>query len=344
MIRGWVKGLMACAVLLASHADSIAQAPDNFYAGKNIRIVVSGGGSYEAYARIFAHYLPGYIPGKPSIVVQEMPGGGGMRAASFLYNIAPRDGTVLGAVHGAVITSPLLTPDVADFDVTKFGWIGNATRDVYIGYVTRASKVQILEQAKTQQLIIGGTSLGSNGIDMAVIGREMFGLKLKIISGYKTSDETKLAMERGEIEGTVGTTLGSLKASGTFADGAVHIILQHGAKPHPELPDVPLFGDLAKSDVDRGVLDIMRVRGEFAKPYLAPPGMPVQRLEMLRKAFLSVTADAGFLADVARQHLEYDAPTSGADLQTEIDRISRTPHAAIERLVSVLATYNDGKN
>ncbi len=333
----------AAAFTLSLAAQSPASAQDNFYAGKVVRFVVSGGGAYEAYARLFAQYLPNYIPGKPAMIVQEMPGGGGIRAASFLNTVAPKDGTVLGALHGSVITAPLLQPGVADFDVTKFNWLGNASRDAYIGYVTKSSPVQSLEEAKTRELIVGGTSLGSNGIDMAIIGRDLFGLKFKIIPGYKTSDETKLAMERGEINGTVGSTWGSLKATDWVQRGAVKVILQHGAKPHPELLNVPLFGDYAKTDLDRQILDVMRVRGEFTRPYVAPPGVPKERVEMLRTAFMQVVRDPGFLADVARRGLEFDSPTSGADLTVEIERVSRTPPETIARLLQVLGSFNDGK-
>jgi len=317
-------------------------AQEDFYAGKTIRLVVSGGGAYEAFARLFARYLPAYIPGKPTIIVQEMPGGGGMRAASFLYNIAPRDGTVLGAVHGSVITAPLLSPGVADFEVNKFGWIGNATRDVYIGYVNKTSSVLSLEEAKTRQVIMGGTSLGSNGIDMAIIGRDLFGLKFKIISGYKTSVDTKLAMDRSEIDGTAGSTLGSLRTSGMLDNGAVKIIFQHGFAKHPDLPDVPLFSDLAKTDQEREMLNVMLARGEFAKPYLAPPGLPPQRLELLRTAFMRTTQDPGFLADVNKQKLEYDQPTSGEEFAQLIAKVLKTPQSTIDSLNKLLASYNDG--
>jgi tripartite-type tricarboxylate transporter receptor subunit TctC len=334
--------LIFCVMVLSFPLSGSLFAQEDFYAGKTIRLVVSGGGAYEAFARLFARYLPAYIPGKPTFVVQEMPGGGGMRAASFLYNIAPRDGTVLGAVHGSVITAPLLSPGVADFEVNKFGWIGNATRDVYIGYVNKTSSVLSLEEAKTRQVIMGGTSLGSNGIDMAIIGRDLFGLKFKIISGYKTSLDTKLAMDRSEIDGTAGSTLGSLRTSGMLDNGAVKIIFQHGFAKHPDLPDVPLFSDLAKTDQEREMLNVMLARGEFAKPYLAPPGLPPQRLELLRTAFMRTTQDPGFLADVNKQKLEYDQPTSGEEFAQLIAKVLKTPQSTIDSLNKLLASYNDG--
>lgn len=341
MLRNTVR-LLALAAAFAGIAQS-AQAQEANFAGKVIRIVVSGGGAYEAYARLFARHMPAHIPGKPAMIVQEMPGNGGIRAASFLHNIAPKDGTVIGAIHGAVITAPLLQPSVVDFDVTKFNWIGNATADVYIGYSTTASPVQSLEEAKTKEWIVGGTSLGSSGIDMAIIGRELFGLKLKIIPGYRTSDETKLAMERGEIHGTMGSTWGSLKTSDLLRRKAVKVILQHGAKPHPELADVPLFGDLAKNDTERQMLDVMRVRGEIAKPYLTPPGVPAPVVDMFRQAFSKTVADKAFVDEVTKINLEFDLPMDGAALQSEVERIAKTSPQAIARLTAMLNTFNDGK-
>lgn len=334
--------LVMTTIALSLALLSSPRAQEDFYAGKTIRLIVSGGGAYEAFARNFARYMPAYLPGKPNIVVQEMPGGGGMRAGSYLYNIAPRDGTVIGAVHGSVITAPLLSPGIADFDVNKFGWIGNATRDVYIGYVNKTASVQSLEESKTRQVIMGGTSLGSNGIDMAIIGRDLFGLKFKIISGYKTSVDTKLAMDRNEIDGTAGSTLGSLKTSGMMDNGSVKIIFQHGFAKHPDLPDVPLFSDLAKTDTEREMLNVMLARGEFAKPYLAPPDLPPQRLELLRTAFMRTTQDPGFIADVTKQKLEYDQPTSGQDLAVLIAKVLNTSPTTIDRLNKLLTTYNDG--
>jgi tripartite-type tricarboxylate transporter receptor subunit TctC len=337
-----LKALALTAALAAGFATQAGAQETNF-AGKVIRIVVSGGGAYEAYARLVARHMPAFIPGKPSMIVQEMPGNGGIRAASFLHNIAPKDGTVIGAIHGAVITAPLLQPSVVDFDVTKFNWIGNATEDVYIGYVTAASPVHSLEEAKTKEWIVGGTSLGSSGIDMAIIGKELFGLKLKIIPGYRTSDETKLAMERGEIQGTMGSTWGSLKTSDLLRRKAVKVILQHGAKPHPELKDIPLFGDLARNETEKQMLDVMRVRGEIAKPYLTPPGVPAPVVGMFRQAFTKTMADKGFVDEVNRLNLEFDQPMDGVTLQAEVERISKTSPQAIGQLTRMLNAFNDGK-
>jgi tripartite-type tricarboxylate transporter receptor subunit TctC len=320
-----------------------AMGQNSFYAGKTVTIIVDGGGAYEAYARMLARHMPKYIPGHPNIIVQQMPGAGGVRAASFIYKVAPRDGTVIAGLHGAIITAPLLNPGVADFDARMFSWIGNVTRDTYTGYVWRTSPVQSLQEAKIKQLVVGGTSVGGNGIDMAILGKELFGLKLKIVSGYKTSAETKIALEKGEIEGTFANLLSSLKQTDWLAQGQVRIIVQHGGRKHRELPDVPLLRDLAQSDEERQIIDLMGVRDEIARPYLAPPGLPDARLAMLRRAFDTTLADPDFIAEMQRQRLEIDGPSTGEELAKAVDKIAQTPSAIVQRVIALFNRYKDAK-
>jgi tripartite-type tricarboxylate transporter receptor subunit TctC len=338
------RRLALCVLLAVTCAAAGEQAAaEDFYAGKTLSIIVDGGGAYEAYARMLAQHLPRYIPGRPAIIVQEMPGAGGVRAASYLYNIAPRDGTVLAGLHGAVITAPLLNPNAATFDVTRFSWIGNVTRDTYVGYVWHSSPVQSLEEAKSKQLVLGGTSVGGNGIDMAIVARDVFGLKVKIVSGYRTSAETKIAMERGEIDGTFANLWTSLKQTDWLAKGLVRVIVQHGSQKHPELPATPLFRDLARDDAERQMLDILGVREEITRPYLAPPEIPPERLQILRRAFAATVSDPAFLADMQRQRLEVEGSSGGEELAAVVERTARTPPAVVQRLVALFNNYRDNK-
>ena len=316
---------------------------EDFYAGKTVSIVVDGGGAYQAYARVLAQHLPKYIPGHPTFIVQEMPGAGGARAANFLYRIAPHDGTTIAGLHGAVLTAPLLNPEAATFDPSRFSWIGNVTHDTYVGYVWHTSPVQSLEEARTRQLVLGGTSLGGNGIDMAIVARDLFGLKFKIVSGYKTSAETKIALERGEIDGTFANLWSSLKQTDWVSRALVRVIVQHGSRKNPEIPDAPLLRSLAKDDAERQMLDILDVREEIARPYLAPPGLPAERLDTLRRAFDATVADAAFRADMQRQHLEIDGPLTGAELAAVVERISQTPPTVVQRLVAMFTAYREAR-
>ncbi|HEY4406015.1 MAG TPA: hypothetical protein VGN55_15315 [Xanthobacteraceae bacterium] len=341
----WFKARLALGALLAlGCAPARAQsAPESFYAGKTLSIIVDGGGAYEAYARMLAQYLPRYIPGRPTVIVQQMPGAGGVRAANYLYNVAPRDGTVIAGLHGAVLTAPLLSPGAATFDTTRFSWIGNVTRDTYVGYVWHTAPVQSLEEAKSKLLVLGGTSVGGNGIDMAIVARDVFGFKVKIVSGYKTSAETKIALERGEIDGTFANLWTSLKQTDWLARGLVRVIVQHGTQKHPELPATPLFRDFARSDAERQMLDVLGVREEITRPYLAPPEIPAERLALLRRAFDATVSDPAYLADMARQRLEVEGPSSGEELALVVDRIAKTPPAVVQRMVTLFANYKDAR-
>ena len=337
-LRILLSSLAVCAV-----AANQAGAADSFYAGKTVSLIVSGSGGYEGYARGFAKHMPKYIPGKPNIIVQVMPGGSGLRAANYLYNVAARDGSVIGATHGSVLTAPLLTPDVALFDSAKFSWLGNATADTYLGYVWHTSPIQSMEEARTKLFIVGGTSIGGHGIDTAVVAKELFGFNLKIVSGYRSSGETKVALERGEIQGTLGNAWSSLKQTDWYEKKLVHIILQHSDEPRPEFPDAPLIKDWARNDTERQILEIMRVRGEITRPFLAPPGVPADRLEILRTAFDATLRDSAFLSDMAHQGLEVERPLSGKELAVVVDRVAKTPPAAAQLLRDTFDKYKDAR-
>ena len=329
------------ALLSIVFAHVVGAAAEDFYAGKTITIIVSGGGEYEAYARAFAQYMPKYIPGHPNMIVQMMPGGGGLRAGNFMYQIAPKDGTTMAGTHGAVLVAGLLSPDVTQFDAAKFGWIGNATKDTYLAYVWHNAPIQSFDEARTKQLIVGGTSVGGAGIDYAIIAKDLFGFNIKIVSGYKTSPETKLAMQRGEIYGTMGNALSSLNSTDWLATGKVRILLQHGSKKLPQFPDVPLFRDYAKTDAQRQMLDVLGVREEIAKPYFVPPGVPPERLAILRHAWDQALADPDFRAQVAQQKMEITDPLDGDQLKDVVDKVAATPTSTVQQLVSLFKNYQN---
>jgi tripartite-type tricarboxylate transporter receptor subunit TctC len=342
--RSIFLGLVAGAVAIpaVSLGGSPAAAQD-FYAGKTVTIVVSGGGTYETYGRIFARHLPRFIPGRPTMIVQSLPGGGGIRAANFLYKIAPRDGTHIGGVHGAVLTAPFLSPTAAEFDVTKFSWIGNATRDTFVGYVWHTSPVQSMQDALTRQLVVGGTSVGGNGIDTAIFLKEVYGYKLKIVSGYRNANETKIALERGEIEATLANAYSSVSQTDWLSKNLVKIIIQHGFRKHRKLPDVPLSRDLARNETERQMSDLLNVRDEITRPYVAPPGIPADRLSILRRAFEQTLRDPTFLAEAQRQQLEIEDPANGEELTAIAEKIAKTPPAVVNTLMTMFNNYKDAR-
>lgn len=307
----------------------------DFYQGKQIRLIVSTtpSGGYDTFARLLAPYFAERIPGHPGIFVQNMAGGAGLQATNYLANGAPRDGTVIGAVENNIPTASLLNPDLAKFDVNDFGWIGSITSDPFIAYVWSGSKLQTYEDAKRMQAIIGASAVRSYGVQMAQISNVLFGTKFKIVVGYSGSDEVKLAMERGEIDGTFGNAWSSLKTEEPdwIKEHKVRIIAQFGLEPHPDLADVPMFLDQAKNDDDRQLLELTEVQQDYAKPYLAPPGLPAERLAILRKAFVDAVNDPRFLKDVENLNLEVRDPLGGEELAAMIAKVSRTSPTIVKR-------------
>ena len=315
---------------------------EDFYKGKTISLIESGlTGAYDGYARALARCLPRYIPGNPAVVVQGKPGAAGVVAANYLYNIAPRDGTVIATLHGNVLVAPLLSKGQVRFDLSKFGWIGNITRDTYVGYVMSSAPIRTLAEARTTEVSMAGTSVGAGGIDMAILGRDLFGFKFKIVSGYKTSGEVELALERGEADGTFGHAWGSLKNQKPdwLRDSKVRIIVQHGFARNAELPDVPLLIDFARNELERQILSVELVRQDVSKPYLAPPNVPPANLAVLRGAFHSCLEDGEFTTEVKQRHLDIDRPMDAEELYALVTQISQTPAAAVKRLQDLLSGF-----
>jgi tripartite-type tricarboxylate transporter receptor subunit TctC len=317
----------------------------DFYAGKQITVIASNTGSYEAFARILAKHMPRYIPGNPKMITQLMSGASGLQAANYTYNTAPRDGTVFTVTQGQVPFTPITNPNGARFDANKFSWIGSATKDTFIGYVWHSAKVQSLDDAKTTEALVGGQAVGSMSINMAILAKDMFGLKFKIITGYTGASETKLAVEKGEIDGHFGTDINSVKASNPnwFTEKKITIITQFGFQRDPEIPDVPLFIDLAKTQADRQLLEALLSGSELGKPFYGPPEIPADRLAVLRSAFDQTVKDPGFIGDLAREHFVVDQPMNGDAAAAIIKRVSATPPEVIQRMNDIFEKFRQEK-
>jgi tripartite-type tricarboxylate transporter receptor subunit TctC len=341
-----VKTMLPLALAVGIVAAAPSQAAEDFYKGKQITIVCSGAGVYEAYARAVAKAMPKHIPGNPNIIVQLMQGASGLTAANHVYNQAPKDGTVIAATHGHIPTSPLITPQGARFDPNQFSWIGSATKDLYIAYVWKTSPAQSMEEAKTKEILVGGQAVGSMSIDMAILARELMGLKLKIVTGYSGSPETMLAMEKGEVNGHFGNFWSNLKQTHPdwIKNKDVKVIAQFGFKRHRELQDVPLFIDFAQNDADRQLLELMLARQETARPYYGPPGMPADRLAILRTAFEKTMKDPEFLSDLSRQQLDPDDPMGWQEMTELVAKLQKTPPSVGERLTAIFDKFRDKAN
>jgi tripartite-type tricarboxylate transporter receptor subunit TctC len=341
-----ILGLAAPLVLSASVSTSRAQTVPAFYKGKSIRLLIGfgPGGGYDIYARVVAAHMGRHIPGEPSIVPQNMPGAGSVLVANHLANVAPRDGTVMGAFASGVPSVPLLTPDQAKFDASALSWIGSANNEVQIDYVWHTSPATTLEGVLKTEVILGATGPGAASVDFPLMVNEILGFKYKLITGYKGTAEINLAMERGEVHGVAGLTwAGTRSATPDWVrDKKILIIAQYARKPHPDLPDVPLVIDLARNERDRQALDLIFSRQEIGRPFAAPPVLPPERLTALRRAFDATMKDRDFLADADRAKLDV-LPVDGETVAEMVSALAATPPDVIQRVRNILSGQSENK-
>jgi tripartite-type tricarboxylate transporter receptor subunit TctC len=317
--------------LPASAQQDVAE----FYKGKTLRIIVGVGvgSGFDINARVLAHYLPAHIPGNPSVIVQNQPGAGGVTMASALYNNGPFDGTAIGASFSGTPMLPLLQPGGARFDPLKLNWLGSTNRETQVTYVWHTAPVQKLAELLTTELIVGAQAPGSTQYDFPVLLNHLFGAKFRVVTGYESTPKIHLAMESGEVQGNGASNWSTLKAisSNWLAEKKIKVIAQWGLKANPELADVPLIFDLAKTESDRQALALAVARVEFGRPFFLPPNVPPARVEALRRAFDATMKDAGFIADEDKAKLEID-PTSGEQVAALIDQLYHTPAETVARV------------
>ena len=331
--------LLSVALAAATLSSAaLATEDEDFFKGKQMQIMLSTepGTVYDSYARLLSQHMPKHMPNSPPLIVQNMPGGGGLKVASYMATIAPRDGTVIAGTHNAVFTMSLSTPDQAKFDEKTFSWIGSPSRDPYLAIVWNSAPIKSIMDARTTPVSMGGPSAGSLGVDMVVIANELFGTKFKLVAGYKDPGEIRLAMARGEVDGTFSVSWSELKPTNLLQEGKVRVIAQHGFTRFPDFGDAPMLMDQAKTEEDRQALRFMLGRQEAARPYFGPPGVPVGRLAILRKAFDDTMKDPDFLKDAATMKIAVDQPMNGEDLSKFVAQLHATPKAVIDRIQTIL--------
>jgi len=318
---------------------SLAQTPAEFYKGKTIDLYIgtSVGGGYDAYARILARHLGKHVPGNPSVVPKNMEGGGGMRVANFLYNAAPKDGTTFATFNRGTGFDPLLSGRAAQFDATKFNWIGSASNEVSVCVSWHTTGITTLEQLRSTELVVGASGPSADTFQFPKISNAVLGTRFKIIPGYPGGNDIDLAMERGEVQGRCGWSWTSVKATHPkwLVEKKINILYQMGLDKHPDLANLPLIMDLAKTDEERAIFKLIFGRQVMAWPYIAPPGVPKDRVEALRKAALDTMRDKDFLADTAKGNLEV-RPVAGADVQKLVAEIYATPAAIVQKTTQLL--------
>lgn len=315
-----------------------------FYANKTVTILVasSTGGGLDTYARLVSRHLGKHIPGKPSVVVQNMPGAGGNIVANTLYNISPKDGTTMGVTFPSVIVDPLLTEGVQrNYDATKFNYVGNAHSEVLVCVVRKDAGVEKIEDLQSKELIIGATAPGSTTADFAKITNGILDTKFKIVTGYKGSREVTLGIENKEVQGICGLGWSTVKVQYQDMPNKhpfARVFAQEDMKGHPELTaaGVPMMLSLAKSDEQRQAMQMFYGQNAFARPFILPPNVAPERVAVLRKAFTDTMKDPELLAEAEKMNIDV-VPSDGVQVQKLVSDMYATPPAVIERVKAALS-------
>jgi tripartite-type tricarboxylate transporter receptor subunit TctC len=331
--------VMLLAALLAWPGAALSQkAVEDFYRGKKIDLIIgySSGGTYDLYARLVARHLGNYIPGKPLIVPRNMPGAGSRAAATWVYNVAPRDGTVLATADQSLSLQQAAGDKRMNFDTTKFIYIGNPNIENNTTATWHASGIKTIEDAKRREVTMGATG-GSTSSQYPKAMNALLGTKFRIILGYPGGNDINLAMERGEVDGRGSNSWQSWKSTRAhwIAERKINILVQIGLKKADDLPDVPLLMDLAANAEDRELLRLLSASTSVGRPIFTTPDVPAERVEALRRAFGAMVSDPTFLAQARKENFEIDA-VSGETLQKLVAEIVAMPAAQGERLKKIL--------
>jgi tripartite-type tricarboxylate transporter receptor subunit TctC len=334
-----VRAATAAALVLSAPATASAQSPADFYKGKTVDFYIgySVGGGYDIYARIIARHLGKHIPGNPTVLPKNMEGAGSLRLANWLYNVGAKDGTVIGTIGRGTGFDPLLGHKNAQFDATKFNWIGSANNEVSICVAWHTTGVRRFEDLMTKELVVGGTSSAADTDQFPKVMNNVLGTKMRVITGYPGGNEVGLAMERGEVQGRCGWSWSSVKSTRQrwMDEKKINVLMQLALEKHPELPDVPLVIDLAKTDEQRQILKLIFAQQVMGRPYLAPPGVPADRVAVLRKAFLDTMSDKDFLAEADKAQLEITV-VAGDGVEKLVREVYATPPAVAKKAADAI--------
>ena len=336
--------LLGAAALMSMAAAAHAQSQADFR-GKTITVITStgAGGTYDISARAIARFMPKYLPGNPTMVVQNMPGGGNVLATNFLYNVAPKDGTAMATLHNAIPLHQVLDGKGVRYDARRFNWLGSLGPENSAIIAWATSGVKTFKDLQTREVILGGTGAGSGIVIFPTIMNNIMGTKFRIVMGYKSADEVNIAMERGEVESRSSGLASIFSQNLDWLEGKKIVFLaQVGTKRDKRLPDVPLLQEFATTEEQRQILLLMTSPTALGKPFAAPPDMPADRIALMRKAFSSTMADKGFLDEMAQRKIEID-PMSAEEVTQIVTQTIDTPPEAVAKAKIASGTTEAGR-
>ncbi len=330
---------IALFALLAGWPVAASSDPvEDFYRGKKLDMIIgySPGGTYDLYARLVARYLGNYLPGKPLIIPRNMPGAGSRAAANWVFNVAPRDGTVLATADQSLSLQQAVGEKGISFDTTKFIYIGNPNIENNTTATWYKSGIKTLDDAKRREVTMGATG-GSTSSQYPRAMNALLGTRFKVVLGYQGGNDVNLAMERGEVDGRGSNSWTSWKSTRPdwVAEKKINILVQIGLAKAPDLPDVPLLMDLGTNDEDRALLRLLSASTNVGRPIFTAPDVPPERVAALRKAFDAMVSDPAFLAQARKEKFDID-PLSGEGVQKVVNEIIATPKAQGERLGKII--------
>ncbi len=334
---------LALAGLVAGHQTSVAQAQPvaDFYRDTAINLIIGFpvGGGYDIYGRLVSRHLGKHVPGNPRVVPQNMIGAGGMKAANFMYGVAPKDGSTLGIIPDTTPSEELLGTNGVAYVSKNFNWIGRISASVNVQVLWASSNIATIADAQQRESVQGGSGPMAPAVIYPKLLNALGGTKFKMVTGYGGAAESCLAMEKGEIDGCLLAWSTVKAAKRDWIDQKkANIIVQWGATRHPELPDVPTMVELGKTPEDRAILALYASATEIGKSIVAPPGLPPERVNVLRRAFDAMLKDPDYLEEVKRLSLDFD-PLSGEKMQQYVEDLSKTPAAVLAKAKDV----RDGK-
>jgi tripartite-type tricarboxylate transporter receptor subunit TctC len=320
-------------------APASAQSVEDFYKGKSISLSIGfdTGGGYDIYARLLSRHMGKHIPGRPAIVTQNMPGAGSLRAAQHLFSLAPKDGTALGTFGRQMGIAPLLGTS-AQYDGTKFTWIGSITNEVSTCVSWHTAAVKTWGDMLEKPITLGGDGPGADPDVFALLYRNVFDAKIKLVSGYHGTTPIILAMERGEVDGLCGYSWSTIRSKHQpwLRERKINILVQAGLKKDAEIADVPLVLDMAKSEEQRQILKLILTSQETARPFAAPPGVPADRAAALRAAFDATMKDPEFLAEAGKLNLDIN-PLSGTAITSLLTELYGMPKGVIDKAAQAVS-------